>query len=83
MLLGPFGERFSLQHLFWMLFGPRIYWAKTPFLQKMSIIHRMEGCTNGLGLILSGSRSELYRLRQEVKQEKRCTACTKVKSKVL
>ena len=42
-----------------------------------------EGCAQGQGLIISGSRSEQYGSDKEIEARERCTACTKVKSKVL
>jgi hypothetical protein len=43
---------------------------KVLFVQKTPIIHRHRGCTEGQGLILSGSRSERYGSDKEVEQEK-------------
>jgi hypothetical protein len=50
---------------------PRLYWARTVFLQKTLIIHRPGGCTDRQGLIISGSRSERYGSDKEVGQEKK------------
>jgi hypothetical protein len=55
----PYDQRVKL--LFRDVFYVRVCWLKVPFLQKMSIIHRPKGCANRQGLIVSGSRSELYR----------------------